>query len=53
MIILFYIYLIGIICGLYCAKKLKDPGCFWLAFLPIIGTYYSIKAGVRIWITGH
>lgn len=48
--ILLFIYLFGALCGLYCAKKYKDPALFWLAFLPIVGTYFATKAAFRIFI---
>lgn len=47
---LLFIYLFGALCGLYCAKKYKDPPLFYYAFIPIVGTYFATKAAIRIFI---
>ena len=50
--IILYIYLIGLLSGLYCAKKRKDPSLFGLAFIPLLGTYYATKSAIILFIKG-
>jgi hypothetical protein len=50
--IILCIYLIGILSGLYLAKKRKDPSLFWFAFIPLLGTYYATKVAINAFIKG-